>query len=171
MNLISRYAPILFTIALVLCLERLVTLEWSYPYCLNQTDGPAYIVQGMPLPYTTWGQLSLHYLVMPHVYLLNVIILCLLIFPAIRWLSNRIASAGLGWLRNIIGAVGGLFLLCGVAITVLAVSAGVLIPVISLKPYGGSYSDLRPVRFGISKSPIEYCTPSRFWFPDGWHPE
>jgi hypothetical protein len=42
MRLFNRYTPILLTIGLVLWLESLVTVEWSYPYCLNREDGPAY---------------------------------------------------------------------------------------------------------------------------------
>jgi hypothetical protein len=37
MNLVNRYAPILLTVGLVPWVEGLVTIEWSYPYCLSQS--------------------------------------------------------------------------------------------------------------------------------------
>lgn len=42
MNPVNRHAPILLTVGLVLWLEGMVTIEWSYPYCLSRADGPAY---------------------------------------------------------------------------------------------------------------------------------
>src|SRR3712207_4426394 len=107
MNLVNRYALILLTIGLVLWVEGLVTIEWSYPYCLSQADGPAYAAQGMPLPYWMWnGVASLEHDFMPHVYVLNVTALCLLVFPALRRVLNRVMSYRLKWLRSIIGAAG-----------------------------------------------------------------
>jgi hypothetical protein len=170
MNLVNRYALILLTIGLALWVEGLVTIEWSYPYCLSQADGPAYAAQGMPLPYWMWnGAASLEHDFMPHVYILNVIVLCLLMWPAIRWVLNRVVSYRLKWLRSIIGAVGCLLLLSHVALTVLLVSTGYYRPVRSLG-LGGyyRYTDFRPVRFGLIESNAPGCTPSHFWFPDGW---
>jgi len=59
---------------------------------------------------------------MPHVYVLNVSVLCLLIFPAMRWVLNRVISSRLKWLRSIMGVVGCLLLLSHVAFTVLLIS-------------------------------------------------
>jgi hypothetical protein len=170
MNLVNRYTPILLTTGLILWLESLVTIEWSYPYCLSQSDGPAYAAHGMPLPYWMWnGVVSLEHDFMPHAYTLNVIVLCLLTFPAIRWVLNRVISPRLEWLRSVIGAVGCLLLLSHVALTVLLVSTGYYRPATSLGLEGHyRYTDFRPVRFGFIRSNAADCTPSRFWFPDGW---
>jgi hypothetical protein len=170
MNLVNRYAPILLTVGLVLWVEGLVTIEWSYPYCLSQSDGPAYAAHGMPLPYWMWnGVVSLEHDFMPHVYILNVIVLCLLMFPAMRWGLNRVMSPRLKWLRIVIGVVGCLLLLSHVALTALLVSTGYYRPATSLglgEYY--RYTDFRPVRFGFIRSNAADCTPSHFWFPDGW---
>jgi hypothetical protein len=170
MNLVNRYAIILLTIGLVLWVEGLVTIEWSYPYCLSQADGPAYAAQGMPLPYWMWiGVVSLEHEFVPLVYILNVCVLCLLMFPAIRWVLHRVISHRLKWLRSIIGAAGCLLLLSHVALTVLLVSTGYYRPVTSLELEGYyHYTDFRPVRFGLKGSNAPVCTPSHFWFPDGW---
>lgn len=170
MNLVNRYTTILLTVGLVLWLEGLVTIEWSYPYCLSQTDGPAYAAYGMPLPYWMWnGVASLEHDFMPHAYILNMIVLCLLMFPAIRWILNRVISPQLKWLRIVIGVVGCLLLLSHVALMGFLISTGYYRPEISLGLRGYySYAEFRPVRFGFIKSNAADCTPSRFWFPDGW---
>lgn len=170
MNLVNRYAPILLTVGLVLWVEGFVTIEWSYPYCLSQSDGPAYAAQGMPLPYWMWyGVASLEHGFMPHVYILNVTVLCLLMFPAMRRVLNRLISSRLKRLRSIIGAAGCLLLLSHVALTLILVSTGYYRPDISLGLEGYyRYTDFRPIRFGLVESNAPACKPSRFWFPDGW---
>lgn len=170
MNPLNRYAIILLTVGLVLWAEGFVTVEWSYPYCLSQSDGPAYAAQGMPLPYWMWnGVVSLEHDFMPHVYILNVAVLCLLMFPAIRWVLNRVISHRLKWLRTVVGAAGCLLVLSHVALMGLLVSNGYYHPATSLRLDGYyRYSEFRPVRFGRIKSNAPGCKPSRFWFPDGW---
>ena len=170
MNLVNRYTTILLTVGLVLWLEGMVTIEWSYPYCLSQSDGPAYAAYGMPLPYWMWnGVVSLEHDFMPHAYILNVIVLCLLTFPAIRWILNRVISPRLKWLRIVIGVVGCFLLLSHVALMGFLISTGYYRPEISLGLRGYySYAEFRPIRFGFIKSNAADCTPSRFWFPDGW---
>lgn len=172
MSLVNRYTPILLTIGLVGWLP--ITIEWSFPYCMSQEDGPMSAVFGMPMPYTSVnGASSLLYDFMPHIFLLNVGVLCLLMFPAIRWLFNRIDSHRLQWLRRLLGVVGSLLLLSFVGFWVLLLSSGLYNPVLTLGNYY-RYSELRPVRVhslfspSATKSSFEDCTPSRFWFPDGW---
>lgn len=173
MNAVNRRTPVLLTIGLVLWLESLVTVEWTYTYCLSQTDGPAYAAYGMPLPY--WmrnGVVSLEHDFMPLAYILNVIVLCLLMFPAVRRILKYGIFSRSKWLRKALGIVGGLMLLSHIALTGLLVSSGFYRPQKSLGLEGYyRYADFRPVRFGFIKSNAAGCTPSRFWFPDGWHPE
>jgi hypothetical protein len=173
MNTVNRYTTILLTIGLVLWLEAFFTIEWSYPYCLSQSDGPAYAAQGMPLPYWMWnGVVSLENDFMPHIYILNVFILCLLMYPVVRWILNRLISERLNWLRYVIGGVGCLLLISHVALTILALSIGYYRPAKSLGHEGYyDYSEFRPVRIGFYHSNASDCQPSRFWFPDGWHPK
>jgi hypothetical protein len=127
----------------------------------------------MPLPYWMWnGVASLEHDFMPHIYILNIIILCLLLFPVIRWILNRVVSPRLKWLRIVIGLIGGLLLLSHLALTGLLLSTGYFRPEMSLGLDGYyRYADFRPVRFGFIKSHAAACTPSPFWFPDGWRPK
>lgn len=166
MNPVNRYTTILLTVGLILWLESLVTIEWSYPYCLNQTDGPAYAALGMPLPY--WmhtGVASLEHYFMPHIYILNVTILCLLMYPVIRRVLNRIVPPRLKWLRTAIGAFGCLLLLSHLALTGLLISTGYYRPVMSLELANYyRYTDFRPVGISLIKSNAPACTPSNFWF-------
>jgi hypothetical protein len=162
-QILSRYAPILLTIGLVGWLELFVTIEWTYPYCTNPTDGEARPAFGMPFPYSMPLPVSLEYSFMPLAYVLNLAVLCLLVFPAVRWLLERTASLGQ---RPAIGGIGCLLFVALVGFNVLLLAVGGWRPVFLLEPYDGSYSDFRPVRFGVS--PAAVCTPSRFWFPKGW---
>lgn len=173
MKLFNRYTPILLTIGLVLWLESLVTVEWSYPYCLSRENGPAYAAYGMPLPYWMWnGAASLEHDFVPLAYVLNVIVLCFLMFPAVRRILNRVLSPRFDWLQSVIGAVGCLLLLSHTALTVFLVSTGFYRPAMSLSLEGYyRYADFRPVRFGFIKSNAADCAPSPFWFPDGWRGE
>jgi hypothetical protein len=166
MNIFDRYSSIWLTAGLVVWIEGLATIEWTYPYCLDRSDGPAYAALGMPLPYWMWnGVVSLEHDFMPHVYILNLVIIGLVIFPVVRWLmSNRP-----GWLRNLLGAVGCVMVLAHVALTVILISVGFYRPVMSLALDGYyRYSDFRPVRVSWLGSNARECTPSPFWFPEGW---
>ena len=170
MNPVRRFAPILLTAGLVVWVESLVTIEWTYPYCLDRSDGPAYAAQGMPVPYWMWnGVVSLEHYFVPHVYILNIVLLCLVFFPVVRWILDRVVSSESNWLRTGVGTVGGLLLMSHVAITIFLVSVGYFRPTtsLSLGDYY-HYSDFRPVRFGLTRSNAPDCIPSTFWFPEGW---
>ena len=171
MNALRRYAPILFTAGFVFWLESLITVEWTYPYCLDQSDGPAYAAQGFPLPYWMWnGVASLEHDFMPHVYFLNAVILFLLFYPLTRWLFWGAAFNGRpAGLRGLIGAAGASLLLINAAMICVMVGGGYYRPTVSLElgEYY-RYSDFRPVRIGFHRSNAPTCTPSRFWFPNGW---
>jgi hypothetical protein len=127
----------------------------------------------MPLPYWMWnGVVSLEHDFMPLAYILNVIVLCLLMFPLIRSHFNRGEITRLKWLRISIGIVGCYLLVIHIALMVLLVSTGYYRPQISLEYEGYyRYTDFRPVRFGFIRLNAADCTPSRFWFPDGWRQE
>ena len=170
MNALRRYAPILFTAGSVIWLESLITVEWTYPYCLDQTDGPAYAAQGFPLPFWMWnGVASLEYDFMPHVYVLNAVILFLLFYPVIRRdlgcdirrppgmaarHAGRRRAVDAAWQRSVYRRSG---------------RGRILSPnrVSELGEYY-RYSDFRPVRIGFYRSNSPVCTPSRLWFPNGW---
>ena len=165
MNLLKRYVSIWLTAGLVVWMEGVVTIDWTYPYCFDPSDGPAYIAQGMPLPYLMWnGVASLEHNFMPHVYVLDLVLIGLVLFPVVRWLMSK-RSAGM---QNLFGAIGCALLLGHVALTIALVSGGVYRPVASLELEGFyRYSEFRPVKIGLWASSATNCTPSPFWFPDG----
>ena len=160
----------LLTVGLVLWIENMVTVEWTYPYCLDRSDGPAYAAYGMPLAYVMWnGVVSLEHDFVPHVYILNIAVLCLISIPAMRWILNRVISLDSKLLRSVLGGVGCLLIASHVTLTALLVSGGFLRPARSLSHEGYyQHSELRPVRIGLYRSSAADCEPSPFWFPDGW---
>ena len=170
MNFFERYAPILLTAGLVVWLEGLVTVEWTYPYCLDRSDGPAYAAQGMPLPYWMWnGVSSMEHDFVPQVYLLNIVLLGLLFFPIVRWAWRRIFRQPLTWIQAVVGMVGALLLVTHLALTALMISIGFFRTTTSLSLDGYySFTEFRPVRIGLYRSNAPDCTPSHFWYPNGW---
>ncbi len=160
---------ILFSISVALAgwLQILITIEWSYPYCLDQSDGPGYIIQGMPLPYWRWsGASSLDYIYLPHIYIVNLIILAVLFFPLVSWVLN-IKIFQVLMAKIYLAVFGGLLFT-----TYLVVGTGMHTfyrPVSSLGLEGYyKYMDFRPVKLGYLQTPGTHCTPSAFWFPEGW---
>lgn len=172
MNFVDRYAPLCLTAGLVVWLEGLITVEWTYPYCLDRSDGPAYAAQGMPLPYWMWnGVSSLEHDFVPHIYVLNIVLLSLLFFPLAWWIWHHLFRQRPAWISTVLGSAGALLLVSHIALTMFMVLMGWFQPTTSLSPYGSdSYSEFRPVRIGLYRSNAPNCTPSQFWFPNGWQP-
>jgi hypothetical protein len=56
---LDRWSSFLLAFGVVMCLESLCTIEWSFPYCSSQEDGPAAAVFGLPFPYIRWAGASL----------------------------------------------------------------------------------------------------------------
>jgi len=163
-GLLVRLTAPLLAVAASSWIVALVSLEWSFPYCLSQEDGPATAVYGFPLPYTRMSLVSSAVDdFMPHVYLLNVAIVATALLFAARTLRVRpprrpaltatVAAALLGVQVLLQGA---------------ALASGFLNPTMSIGDSSyGLYSELRPVSVGILRINYE-CTPSRWWFPGGW---
>jgi hypothetical protein len=149
----------LLTIGGVAALENVVSLEWSFPYCNRQEDGPASAVFGLPFPYERWsGATSLQYEFMPHLYALNLVLWLCLAWPLFRVLTRTRAVHRLRLV--IVGA-----LLCAAIVVwkTLVLVEGAWQPVRSIThaPYD-AYGELRPV--GIALGRHYECTPSAFWF-------
>ncbi|CAN7510710.1 hypothetical protein [Polaromonas sp. LjRoot131] len=164
----QRLAQALAVLVLAAWLDFLATIEWSYPYCMHPSDGPAYPAAGFPFPYAVASHASsLEFLFMPHVLALNLLLISAAAYPLVRFLNRAVvAGSGLRRLRLVALVVLGIgiFVIRGLSLTVAH-------PVLSIGD--GSYlaySDLRPV--GITSSGVvlskRACQASGFWFPDGW---
>ena len=156
--------------ALVLAawVDLLVTVEWSYPYCTQPSDGPAYPAVGFPLPYAVASHVSsLEFVLMPHVLVLNLLLVGAAVYPLVQFLNRAIASKLMlrrfAFVALIVlgGGVGALRLLSlAFGHPVLSIGDGTYLV----------YQDLRPVRFTSSElvHTKQECQSSPFWFTDGW---
>jgi len=150
-------------------IEKLVTLEWSYPYCSVRDSGPAAAVFGFPLPYEQTSIVtSSTYFFIPWLYLLNLAAIAGGVFLLLRPLASRLVT----WNRlpNILlGAAGTVLLMTAIAFEVSMISMGVWRPTSS---FSGSprFSELRPVASLVFRRQRE-CTASAFWFPDSAQPK
>ncbi len=165
---ISHYGALLLTVGLTIWLEFILTMEWSSPYCMSQEDGPGYAAFGMPLPYMQFGGASsLQYEFMPHIYLLNLIVLSAIAFPTISWTFDRLSlTVSTRW-RTVAGVVGLVLLAARISLLMLSISIKMLIPTLSIGDHYEPYVDFRPVGLCLHDGYYE-CKPSPYWFPDGW---
>lgn len=166
---------LLLATGLVLVLQTVVTLEWSYPYCLDPQDGPALPMYGFPLPYYASSVASsLHWDFMPHILVLNVLILALPLYGFIRWLlpSSGLPRWGM-WLSAISGGVvTGLYLLvliylCFSGTWSVTPDASAGAGIAAYQETSG-YLTARPVRLVLlwDTEPVADCPRSDFWFGD-----
>jgi hypothetical protein len=156
-----RWSPGLWAAPLTVIFTEFLTVEWSHPYCSAvQTEGPAYAAFGFPLPWQQFGGVSsLEYAVMPHVYVVDVLVTGLALFALLRpglraltrfrWAARTVAVAGVVAALVAIGAQA-------------FVSWATWVPVATIADgYPSRFRDYRPV--GVS-SPHYDCSPSEFWF-------
>lgn len=164
-KLTFQHAVGVFTCGLALTVELLCTIEWSFPNCSDPWNGPSPAIFGAPIPYERWGGSSLEYVFMPHVYLLNVALLMVVVFPFARGFSKVLARR---WpqltYRGLIAS--GLLLCIGVlGVQVLALGT-FWHPVTSIADLpGDSWRELRPIRVTMGRH--YHCAPSAistFWF-------
>lgn len=167
----NRYASVLFTVGLIAFCEMFVTVEWSSPYCTNPSDGPAYAAFGVPLPYWQFnGVSSGQYDLMPQIYFFNILVLCALFFPFIRWFMKRYLTTINDKYRTLLGFTGLGMILYRAALFILLFSTGANHPTLTIGSSYEPYFDLRPIKFIYSDGHYS-CTPSDYWFPDGWKNE
>jgi hypothetical protein len=148
-NSLNRFTILFLTIGIMLWVEAFITIEWSCPRGINQSDGPSYAAFGMPFPYFQFsGVSSLQYNFMPHIYLLNLLLLCAIAFIIVRVAMRYLLSERHTRIRLFIG-ITGLALIGGrIAIIILLLSTGYFIPRRSIGiPGYESYTDFRPVGF------------------------
>ena len=169
-NVVFRYPAFFLTLGSVGWFEAIFTVEWSFPYCSSQEDGPASAVFGMPLPYIRWsGVSSMEYLYMPSALIVNILLLFAMAFPLVSWAVRKVAPPGQNIRRGLMSFAGFILLLSSSALTILLVQSGLYkipVSIIGEDAYG-TYSEFRPV--GFSFKDLHYkCTPSNYWFKDGW---
>lgn len=168
LTFIIRYPAYLLTLGLVGWFEAVFTIEWSFPYCSNQVDGPASAVFGMPLPYIRYSQVSsMEYFYMPLILIVNILILFAVAFPFVSWVVKKAASPDQSWRRGLMSLVGLVLLLSFSAWNILLVKSGVYkiaVSTIGDESYG-TYREFRPIRFGFKDLHYD-CTPSNYWFKD-----
>jgi hypothetical protein len=154
--------------ALVLAawLDFLITIEWSYPYCAHQTDGPAYPAVGFPFPYATASPVSsMEVFLMPQVLALDLLLVAAALYPLMRALHRALING-----RVLSRTALAILVVLGIGIVALrGVSLSLSYSVASIgDPNYMPYSDFRPV--GVTWSDVVYskraCKPSRFWFPE-----
>jgi hypothetical protein len=163
---LDRSSSVLLALGVVMGFESLYTIEWSFPYCSSQEDGPAAAVFGMPFPYIRWGGTSsLEYDFMPLVCALNILALLALAWPFTRLLLRSFGERASGT-RIVLGTIGLALALVVSAGIAFPISVGAWRPTAFIAPDGrGTYFDLRPVR--LTTNDLHYeCTPSQAWFPN-----
>jgi hypothetical protein len=162
----------LLTLGLVGWFEALFTIEWSFPYCSSQVDGPASAVFGMPLPYVRYSEVSsLEYVYAPSIWVVNIVILFAIAFPFVYWAIKKAAPPDRVVRRRLLSIAGLVLVVSISAWTALLVRSGFYkIPVSSIASEYETYNEFRPVRFTFKDLHYD-CTPSPFWLKDGWRPK
>ena len=146
-------------------IEKLVTVEWAYPYCGVLDSGEAAAVLGFPLPYEQASIVtSATYFFIPWLYVLNLAAIAGVVFLLLRPLAFRLGASNPRTRKFIVVPAAALLLVTAAAFEVMVLSMGVWRPIPS---FAGDprYSDLRPVAVRALGRPRN-CTASPFWFPD-----
>lgn len=144
-------------------IERLVTLEWSYPYCSALDSGPAGAVRGFPFPYQQASTVtSATDFFIPWLYVVNLLAIAGGLFFLLHPLASRLLASNQRGFKFIVGGATALLLATAVAFEVQLLSMGVWRPISS---FSGAprYSELRPVAVRFLGRPRD-CTASPFWF-------
>lgn len=157
---LHRYATELFTVALITFCEMFYTIEWSSSYCANQSDGPTSAAFGIPFPYWHFGgSSSLEYDFMPQIYILNIVVLWVILFPLIRWIINFLVTNKK--YKTILGFIGLSMIFCRAALFIFLLFIGVNNPTLTIGDSSEPYFDFRPVKF-ISSDGHYDCTSSDY---------
>ena len=146
-------------------IEKLVTVEWAYPYCGVLDNGEAAAVLGFPLPYQQASIVtSVTDFFIPWLYVLNLAAIAGGLLLLLRPLASRLEASNPRTRKFIVVPAAALLLITAVAFEVLVLSMDVRRPISS---FSGDprYSELRPVAVRVLEHPRN-CTASPFWFPD-----
>jgi hypothetical protein len=163
---LNKYAPMVFSVLIAILFGHLFSLEWSRPICqsLSESDSSAF---GFPFPYMKWsGVSSMEFNIMPHMYLVNVLILSMLVFFSIRKIFRKHLPVEKLPLRMIVGgfsfAIVTIFF-CANLFLLLDGTMFSSVQSIGDKTYG-TYFEYRPVSLAIIGDGGYDCKASDFWF-------
>jgi len=106
---LESIAPWAWTAVLVVLFHALWPLEWSFPYCNDQSDGPAYAAYGFPLPYRQYdGASSGSSVVQPLALAFDLLLLGAMTFWLVRWglarLPGRRLRLAVAWSISMAGS-------------------------------------------------------------------
>ncbi len=142
-----HFPSVALSVTLIIIFLSVYCPEWGYP-CLPLEDGPSPDIYGFPLPYLARGASSLHWIVMPHVFFLNILLLLIPVYMVLNVLfpSSWRAQKWLKWFAVILCVLSiGMYLL----LTFWSFSEGWLIFEANAAFNNGEentgYFDLRPV--------------------------
>ena len=166
----GRWWLLLAAVGAAWWIEKLVTLEWSYPYCSVRDDGPAGAVRGFPLPYQQASIVtSATDFFIPWLYVVNLAVIAGSVLLLLRPLASRLKASNPRY-RKFIGVPVAVFLFAtAVAFEVFVLSIGVWRPTSSFTS-APRYSEFRPVALRVLERPRD-CTASPFWFPSRGRPK
>jgi hypothetical protein len=111
----------------------------------------------------------MEYEFMSSIFIVNILILSAVAFPFVSWAVRRVAPPDRVRRRNTL-SYAGLVLLLGIgAWTILLAQTGFYRPVPTIASGYETYGEFRPIRFTFKDLHYD-CTPSNYWFKDGWKP-
>ena len=161
---IASLWKLLLAIGAAWWIEKLVTIEWAYPYCSVLDSGEAAAVLGFPLPYQQASIVtSVTYFFIPWLYVLNLALIAGCVFLMLRIVGSRLGPSKSRLRKLVVPTAAVVLVVTAVGFEALVLSMGVWRPISS---FSGSpnYVDLRPVAVRGLKHPRN-CTASPFWFP------
>jgi hypothetical protein len=158
-TLLARFSFIAWALAVILVVMVVTPVEWTHPYCNKAEDGPARPAFGFPLPDTEQSAGLSDIEFMPHIFLLNIVLLGALVYPIMGWAVRRLSVAGT-FVRILIAVPGALLFLLSTAFIALTFYSAY--PVMAIGAvYGDGYFKYRPL---FMPQPHYDCMPSEFWF-------
>jgi hypothetical protein len=139
----QKWAAVLWAVAIAVTVELFFPLFWWHPGCNHQVAHSVYPGVGFPFPYGQFsGTSEDQALVMPHVYLANIIILSTVLFVILRGCLSSFGGRGAVASRVALG-LGGIALLVMVAFQGL-IALTDYVPVTSIGGKPDSYLSYRP---------------------------
>jgi hypothetical protein len=148
----------MIALILALAIDWWVTIEWSWPDC---GGGDRWIASyGLPLPYMRWGGASsMEYRWVPEIFALNLALLSLAIFIALRWLPSFRHGGKVYGALTTLAALSALFNLLMLSVTMVSSGRS-----LAHTDNGETMWDLRPVALRFAGYRGYQCTPSPYWF-------